>query len=262
MRPAERSLPLRCARLLRVLASIFVLPSACAPAHVVLVPPPPRESALEVRRAYYVENRPIVVRGADALTTTRPPVGARKRSFLVLADGTRVEHASDLVANVDDDSAAARSARRANDADGLADAWIIGTTVALATGTAMSIAGLALSPEWSLAGRSSSDDLAPFVVAVVLDLGALVLFGGGLFSLFAAEGAAANAAQERDAAFLAYDKSLRQRLSLTPADLGPADRGPATQDSRGVIELHGGAPHDAVTDPARAPEGSRTQPPI
>lgn len=206
-------------------AMVAVIAVGCAPAHVRLASLPADNASLETRRDFYEKNRPIVVRTTDAHLNNG---GAWQRSFVVLNDGTRVDYASDLLVHVAPTSATGLAAARAQEAEDRAALLFTG-------GGSLTGVGIALMAP--MVGMSLLDPrFIPSEVGVAIAAAGLVgsvtaLAGGG--ALLFAQGSAGLAAQERDAAFVQYGKSLRKRLALNVEDVG--DGGPATPDAQGVI---------------------------
>ena len=209
----------------------------CAPAHVRLASLPPETSSVEERRGFYDKSRPVVVRTADAIPGGKG--GARLRSFVVLNDGTRVEHASDLLVHVAPTSATGLAAARAQEAEDRADLLFTGGGVLTGIGVALAAPMIGLS---LLDPGFTQNELGNAIAASGLVGSIASLVGAG--ALLFAQGSASAAAQERDAAFSQYGKSLRQRLALSADDVvgdgdgdgdGDDALGPAVPDANGVV---------------------------
>ena len=221
---------------------LAALSVGCAPAHVQLVQLPSKDAALEQRRASYEQLRPAVVRMVDVTPRT-----GRLRSFVVLNDGTRVEHPADLLAVVAPESPTALAVARADDAEARASAFTVGGVVLAGTGLAMMLPamGLNLQTMADPASSATSERIRQYAlpVAVVGLVGsAAALVGAGAMAI--GQTTEVQAAQERDAAFVLYAASLRARLGLTELDVGTEP--PATQNAQGVVVVR------APTSPAPA----------
>lgn len=197
---------------------------ACAPAHVRLAQLPPDGAPLAERQAFFRQARPVVVRQADV------SIGGpeRRRSFMVLTDGTRVEHAGDLFAHVAQDSPAGLAAARAIEAEDRAGALALTGGLLSGVGAALMAPMLAS----TLLAPGSGGDVVNYAIAGAGLVGSLATLSGSGFLLFA-QGSAAAAALERDAAFALYGDSLRQRLGLDADEVDGVTV--PTQDERGVV---------------------------
>jgi hypothetical protein len=217
---------LRCPLFAAVIVTVVTVVTGCAPGHVRLASLPPDGATLEARRGFYEQNRPIVVRTADAIPAG---VGARQRSFVVLNDGTRVEHAHDLLAHVAPTSATGLAAARAQEAEDRA-------TLQFTAGSILTGVGVALMAPMIGTGLvevelGTENEVRMAISATGLVGSVSVLLGAGTLAF--AQGSASIAAQERDAAFAQYGRSLRQQLGLSADDV--SDTVAAAPDANGIV---------------------------
>lgn len=207
--------------------------AACASLpHVQLADAPSAGEPLEVRRSFYEDHRPVAVRLKGPLDRSSP--------FLILEDGTRVDHAADLLSNVEGDSTTAKAALRAEQADAQVRAWNVAFPVTLGVAIVTMLSSLipagfssatAASP-----GAAASLD-APAVTAIVLlAAGSAVGFAAIIPATIGMQ-QQANAAAETGLAFQTYDASLRRRLLLTQQDLRVVDVRIAVSAPNGDILL-------------------------
>jgi hypothetical protein len=204
------------------------LAASCAPAHVQLAQLPPDDAPLEQRRASYEQLRPIVVRKTDVARRGN----GRLPSFIVLNDGTRVEHANDLVPVVAPGSPTAIAAARAEQVEARAGMFTVGGVILASVGVAMMLPALGLNLQTMADPASSTTSerirLYALPVAAVGLVGSLAtLVGAG--GMVVGQATEVQAAQERYGAFLLYAASLKARLGLTDLDL-EGEHPPATQD--------------------------------
>lgn len=206
-------------------AALLALALSCAPAHVQLALPPSQSAPLELRRAYYEKHRPTAVHTAVlGLAPLWEP-----KAYVMLADGTRIDHGSDLAPVVERTSPTALAATRSDNAERRALAWrvVAITTWAVAvTGlTVMLVAQIAplVDGDFDAAFRASPS--APTITAIG---GGSIIVTGGLTVV--ASLASADAAVERETSFLTYERSLRQRLALSEEDAAGARHGEGADD--------------------------------
>jgi hypothetical protein len=185
----------------RVLVSVALLSSACS--HVSLHAPS-REAPDAERIAAYERLQPA----AEVHTLrvrTSDNVVVDVDSSMILADGTTVHEADDLLQVVDNDSASARAARRSSTAR--KNKWI-----AYLTGTSVMAAGFAYS--WygiDKMGDDAGGDLGtPSEIYVGLGVATvgMVVYLVGQFHYRKVE------QDERRAAFVTYPEGLRERLAV------------------------------------------------
>lgn len=191
----------------RVVAmAAFVVSTACAPAHVQLVEPPPKGAPLDVRLEFYDEHRPSVV-------STYPAPS------LLLENGQRIHHPSDLVASVDEGAPTAVAAGRALDAEATSERWVIAGWTTAGVGAALALGGVITAIVLRRPDAQPGElDPGPVDALGVALGGAAVLLAGGLITLGAMP-TVLTTYRESQTAFLTYDRSLRRRLALTNADL-------------------------------------------
>jgi hypothetical protein len=189
------------------------LSSACATAHVHLSEPPAKTAPFEERVTYYKEHRPVAVRGSPS-GQAGGLLGTTELSYVILEDGTRVDHVEDLLPTVEPGSPTAQAAMRERTARDASNLWGGAMAAAVGVGTAMmfgSLLGMTLAigpgPEPAV------DD------TVMLGSLGLVVTGGAValastFLLAPVASASVNTLREKETAFLTYDRSLRERLDL------------------------------------------------
>lgn len=191
--------------LLAVALAIGVLPSCVSPSHVVLEAAPPKSAPEAERRDYYVDHAPTAMRSVSYPSTWSEPV-----SFLIIEDGTRIEHPIDLLPAVEPTSPTALAAQRTQEQQDVAFWWTTAGTTAMAVG-AFSPLALPLLAIADLPGQPSDTTIIGALAASTAGL--LVLAGGGV-ALGVGLRAAIDAQRERETAFLTYDRALRARLGL------------------------------------------------
>lgn len=191
--------------LLAVALATAVLASCASPAHVVLEAPPAKSAPEAERRAYYVDHAPTAMRAVSFPSTWSDPV-----SFLIIEDGTRIEHPTDLLPVVEPTSPTALAAQRSQSQEEAAYWWTVGGSTAMAVG-AFSPLIMPLLAVGDLPGQPTDATLLTGLAAT--GTGLIMVAGGGL-ALGVGVRAAIDAQRERETAFLTYDRSLRTRLAL------------------------------------------------
>jgi hypothetical protein len=193
---------------LAALAALAALSMSCAavPQHVQLPQAPSRSAPLEARRGYYVAQRPVAVRTAHTLQHIAP--------LLILESGARIDHASDLIAVVDDADLLAH-ARRADELYSTHQRWTGGGAAVGSIGLGLLVVAPAV-----VVGSSGADTIDPVVLATtligssVVAVAGLAMVGVGLHELHEAHA-------HDGSAMHAYDAALRRQLVLTDEDIGP-----------------------------------------
>ena len=191
---------------LTLCACALLWAAACAPAHVQLVEPPSKEAPVEARLAFYGDHRPSVVSSAP--------------QSLLLEDGVRVFHPSDLVVHLDADAPAVVAAARAQQARADADAAITTGWVLTAVGGALELGGGAVAIAL-VGGAPDQTTISPLALAALSTsvVGAATAIVGVTVATIVGSGTAVRAAVETETTFLTYDASLRRRLALSDDDL-------------------------------------------
>ena len=187
--------------------------AACGPAHIQLHSPPEKEASLKERRDYYQHQRPKLVQTKEYRHRPWEPT-----AFLVLADGTEIHHASDLLSVVDETSPTARAAMKAEDDDAVALVLTTAGWVFTAGGAVGAISFLIDSASRRLADQSAAPSQEEAASSFAFALGSYAAMGVGLALATVAGEFSASSALEKETAFLTYEHSLRARLALTEQD--------------------------------------------
>jgi hypothetical protein len=162
--------------------------------HVAVPPAPSPQAPSSERVAAYQRLRPAAEVHDISIIANRYGASVNVTSSLVLADGTSIRHADDLLPALAATTAASRAAERSADARRQKIGWIIGGTVTMmASGMFM----LASTEPGSVNGLALAG----------LTAGALATTIGGLYFGHVEQA-------ERLAAFATYDASLRESLRL------------------------------------------------
>ena len=173
-----------------LLAALACSLTAC-PSHVTLEVPPANAPFAE-REAAYGRLHPVIY------TEVRSWNGPRRFDYLLLADGTRVAFAEDVLLAVPPDC---ETARAVNDAKRLeaTRTWLgVSAVAAFAVGL-------------TLGALSFSKDRPPHGPLLWSGVGVL---GGGIGLAFGAGAAQSRAMDATEAAFSSYDVCLQRRLSV------------------------------------------------
>ncbi len=182
------------------------LASSCAsPSHVVLEAPPPKTAPEAERRAYYVDHAPTALRSVSYPSTWSEPA-----SFLIIEDGTRIEHPVDLLPVVEPTSPTALAAQRSRAQEEAAFWWTTAGTTAMAVGAFAPLA-IPLLVVGDLPGQPSDTAM---VTGLGISMAGLAVLAAGGAALGVGVRAAIDAQRERETAFLTYDRALRTRLGL------------------------------------------------
>lgn len=220
--------------------------------HVNLGAPPPRTAPAAERMTAYERLRPAgELHTFRAVATGTHSARLEHTHELVLADGSIVHHADDLLPVVADDSVAAAAARRSGSARRNKVAWMIGGAVAVAAGTFLVWRGFDQNHEHAFDDTDPGDGMIKLGVAVGL--------GGALVGTLGATHQGWTEARERRAAFLAYDAGLRQQLALCVDGLRLVDCAPAAEP--GLTPDPVATPSSAGPDAAPGPADA-TPPPV
>lgn len=212
--------------------------SSCAsPAHVVLETPPAKSAPEAERRAYYVDHAPTAMRSVSYPSTWSEPV-----SFLIIEDGTRIEHPVDLLPAVEPTSPTALAAQRTQAQQDAAFWWTTAGTTAMAVGAFTPLI-MPLLAVGDLPGQPTDATVISGLAASAAGL--LVLAGGGV-ALGVGLRAGIDAQRERETAFLTYDRALRTRLGLPKRLDEPALAGVTSP----VRASPSQAPPSALVDPS------------
>jgi hypothetical protein len=164
--------------------------------HVSLQKPPPHAS-FDERLATYERLRPVS-QVQDVTVTTGTYAAVTVSSKLVLADGTAVTHAEDLLPVLDPKTPAGHAAARSRSARHSANNWYTGGLLVMAAGLVYLLTQSSVEE-----GPGAADVIAMGAMTV----GPLVGLFGGLYYREVEE-------NERRAAFHTYDASLRSSLAL------------------------------------------------
>jgi hypothetical protein len=173
---------------------------------------PTRDAAPAQREEFYARHRPLGLGGLAAASPWTP-----SQTFLTLADGTLVKEPRDLVANVAPDSLTAQAAARAEARAEEAEVWSRVGGVVMSIGVATMLASLVppvvFPPPEDPAQRVSLATLGP--PFAILGVGSAIALSS-IVPFLVAQDAAVVAEQEKQAAFISYDASLRAHLGLAP----------------------------------------------
>ncbi|MBE7451434.1 MAG: hypothetical protein HS111_21810 [Kofleriaceae bacterium] len=213
--------------------------------HVNLGAPPPRTAPAAERMTAYERLRPAgELHTFRAVATGTHSARLEHTQELVLADGSIVRHADDLLPVVADDSVAAAAARRSGSARRNKMAWMIGGAVAAAAGTILVWRGFDQNHEHAF------DDTHPGNGKI--KLGVAIGLGGALVGTLGATHQGWTEARERRAAFIAYDAGLRQQLALCVDGLRLVDCAAEPGLTPDPVASPASAGQDAAPAPAEA----------
>ncbi len=227
---------------LAVVVATALVASCAGPAHVVLEAPPSKTAPEAERRAYYVDHAPTAMRSVNYPSTWSEPV-----SFLIIEDGTRIEHPVDLLPAVEPTSPTALAAQRSESQAEAAFWWTTAGTTAMAVG-AFSPLAIPLFVVGDLPGEPREQSVITGLATATAGL--VVLAAGGL-ALGVGVRAAIDAQRERETAYLTYDRALRTRLALPKRLDEPAVAGVTVPVRAAPSRM----PPPAPVDPAEPPAG-------
>ncbi|MDP2340594.1 MAG: hypothetical protein Q8O67_06540 [Deltaproteobacteria bacterium] len=181
---------------------------ACSHPHARLEPLPERDAPLAEREAYYEAHRPDVVR-----TSTSPASTTMNGAFLLLVDGTRIDHPEDLRDQVEPKSPTAMALTRAEERRDTNTTIQIAQWSLLGGGSAIMFASIIP----ITLGDPANDDLSSLAGVGLVALGAGTIVMLSSLALLPWQMQVLDEAnREVETAFLTYDRGLRQRLRLPP----------------------------------------------
>ena len=144
----------------------------------------------------------------------RGVLGSNELAYVILEDGTRVDHVEDLLPTVAPGSPTAQSVTRERAARERTNLWSAASFAAIGVGGIMmigSVLGIALAlPEDP---QAPVDDGLAFASLGALVAGGAVMVGSTLL-LIPLTASSVETMREKETAFLTYDRSLRERLDL------------------------------------------------
>lgn len=180
--------------------------SCVSPAHVVLETPPAKSAPEAERRAYYVDHAPTALRTINYVRSWSQPL-----SYIILEDGTRIDHPMELLPAVEPGSPTATAARRTEELDDSALWWTIGGTSAMAVGAftplAIPLVMLDENPNAPLSDAAALRGVGVTVAGLSVLVTGSIALAIGVHTAIAAQ-------RERETAYLTYDGALRRRLGL------------------------------------------------
>lgn len=190
-----------------MLLCFAVVCAGCA--HAVLRPSPKRTAPAARRLAAYQALRPAATATEITVTVARPHVAVTSNERLILADGTTVEHADDLLPVLDPDTPSAKAARRSGTARTRHRYWTAGAIAVGLGGAILSVAGM--QPyECVLPEDPCYDPNAEAYYYGGLAMMSVAVLAGAVAWLYYRDIETSN----RSAAFATYDESLRDSLGL------------------------------------------------